>query len=104
MFHRIGHGVDVMNETNPEQLLREMAERNIMVEICLTSNAVILGVSGPQHPLSEYMRADVPVALATDDEGKYDGTLVIPSAVPLGDYDLYARTSGDSRCGRGAGP
>ncbi len=24
---RIGHGVDVMNETNPEQLLREMAER-----------------------------------------------------------------------------
>jgi len=46
-----------------------MAERNIMVEICLTSNAVILGVSGPQHPLSEYMRADVPVALATDDEG-----------------------------------
>jgi adenosine deaminase len=66
---RIGHGVDVMNETNPEQLLHEMAERNIMVEICLTSNAVILGVSGPQHPLSEYMRAGVPVALATDDEG-----------------------------------
>jgi adenosine deaminase len=66
---RIGHGVDVMNETNPEQLLREMADDNIMVEICLTSNAVILGVSGPQHPLSEYMRAGVPVALATDDEG-----------------------------------
>ena len=43
-------------------------------------------------------------ALATDDEGKYDGTLMIPSAVPLGDYDLYVRTAGDSRCGRGAGP
>jgi Transglutaminase-like superfamily len=42
--------------------------------------------------------------LATDDEGKYDGTLMIPSAIPLGDYDLSARTSGDSRCGRGAGP
>ncbi len=66
---RVGHGVDLMSETNPEQLLREMAERNIMVEICLTSNAVILGVSGPQHPLSEYIRAGVPVALATDDEG-----------------------------------
>ena len=66
---RIGHGVDIMQETNPEQLLHEMAERNIMVEICLTSNAVILDVSGPQHPLSEYMRAGVPVALATDDEG-----------------------------------
>ncbi|HEY1732184.1 MAG TPA: adenosine deaminase [Terriglobales bacterium] len=66
---RIGHGVDVMNETNPEELLREMAARNIMVEICLTSNDVILGVSGPQHPLSQYIQAGVPVALATDDEG-----------------------------------
>jgi adenosine deaminase len=66
---RIGHGADVMNEKDPHQLLREMADRNVMVEICLTSNAVILGVSGPQHPLSEYMRAGVPVALATDDEG-----------------------------------
>jgi adenosine deaminase len=61
--------VDVMNEKDPHQLLREMAERNVMVEICLTSNAVILGVSGTKHPLSEYMRAGVPVALATDDEG-----------------------------------
>lgn len=66
---RIGHGVDVMNESHPFELLKEMADRNVMVEICLTSNDVILGVSGPQHPLSEYMRAGVPVALATDDEG-----------------------------------
>ena len=43
-------------------------------------------------------------ALATDDQGKYDGTVMIPSTVPLGDYDLYVRTSGDTRCGRGAGP
>ncbi len=66
---RIGHGVDVMNETNPEELLHEMSARGIMVEICLTSNDVILGVSGPPHPLSQYIRAGVPVALATDDEG-----------------------------------
>ncbi len=46
-----------------------MAARDVMVEICLTSNAVILSVSDPQHPLREYMRAGVPVALATDDEG-----------------------------------
>jgi adenosine deaminase len=66
---RIGHGVDVMNETEPAQLLKEMAERNVMVEICLTSNAVILNVRGKQHPLAEYIGAGVPVALATDDEG-----------------------------------
>ena len=66
---RIGHGVDVMNESRPFELLQEMADRNVMVEICLTSNDVILGVRGPQHPLSEYIRAGVPVGLATDDEG-----------------------------------
>jgi len=66
---RIGHGVDVMNELRPFELLHEMARHNIMVEICLTSNDVILGVRGPQHPLREYIRAGVPVALATDDEG-----------------------------------
>jgi adenosine deaminase len=66
---RIGHGDDVMNETRPFDLLREMAGNKVMVEICLTSNEVILGVSGPQHPLREYIRAGVPVALATDDEG-----------------------------------
>jgi adenosine deaminase len=66
---RIGHGVDVMNETRPIELLHEMASDKVMVEICLTSNDVILGVRGPQHPLREYIRAGVPVALATDDEG-----------------------------------
>ena len=66
---RIGHGVDIMNETHPLDLMREMAQRKIMVEICLTSNDVILGVRGPRHPLRDYIRAGVPVALATDDEG-----------------------------------
>ena len=40
-----------------------------LVEICLTSNDLILGVRGPQHPLPAYMRYGVPVALATDDQG-----------------------------------
>lgn len=67
--NRIGHGVDIMNEDEPEELLREMARNNIMVEICLTSNDVILGVSGKRHPLATYIEYGVPVALATDDEG-----------------------------------
>jgi adenosine deaminase len=66
---RIGHGVDVMNEDRPLDLLREMAQRKILVEICLTSNDVILGVTGNAHPLPIYLRYKVPVALATDDEG-----------------------------------
>jgi hypothetical protein len=46
-----------------------MARRNVMVEICLSSNDGILNVKGKQHPLAMYLKAGVPVALATDDEG-----------------------------------
>jgi len=66
---RIGHGVDIMMEKDPVGLMKEMAERNVLVEINLTSNDVILGVSGDEHPFPTYLKYGVPVALATDDEG-----------------------------------
>ena len=66
---RIGHGVDIMYENQPQALLKEMAARHIMVEINLTSNDVILGVNAPWHPLPTYRAAGVPIALSTDDEG-----------------------------------
>ena len=66
---RIGHGVAVMSEDNPIGLLEEMAKKRVLVEICLTSNDMILGVTGDRHPLPIYMKYGVPVALATDDEG-----------------------------------
>jgi adenosine deaminase len=66
---RIGHGTAVMSEDDPIGLLQEMAKKNVLVEICLTSNDTILGVSGDRHPLPVYMKYGVPVALATDDQG-----------------------------------
>jgi adenosine deaminase len=66
---RIGHGVDVFYEDDAAGLLKEMAQKHIMVEINLTSNDVILGVKGVDHPLAGYRAAHVPVALSTDDEG-----------------------------------
>ncbi len=66
---RIGHGVDVLHEDRPYDLLKEMAAKHVMVEINLTSNDVILGVSGKDHPLPIYRKFHVPVALSTDDEG-----------------------------------
>ncbi len=66
---RIGHGVDVMYEDRPWQLLKEMADRHVMVEINLTSNDVILNIKGDEHPFMLYRRMGVPVALSTDDEG-----------------------------------
>jgi adenosine deaminase len=66
---RIGHGVDVMYEPRPHELLKEMAAQHVMVEINLTSNDVILGIAGDDHPLPIYHQFHVPVALSTDDEG-----------------------------------
>ena len=58
-----------MHERNPYDLLKEMARRRVMIEICLSSNDLILGVTGKQHPLATYLESGVPTALATDDEG-----------------------------------
>jgi len=66
---RIGHGVDVLYEDDPDALLRLMAQRRVMVEINLTSNDLILGVRGGRHPLRMFLAYGVPVALSTDDEG-----------------------------------
>lgn len=66
---RIGHGVDILSERNPVGLAREMARRDVLVEVPLTSNRQILGVSGRRHPLRFYRSHGVPIALATDDEG-----------------------------------
>ena len=66
---RIGHGVDVMYEDRPHELLKEMAAKHVMVEVNLTSNEMILGVSGKHHPLPIYQMFRVPVAFSTDDEG-----------------------------------
>ncbi len=66
---RIGHGVDVMYEDHPHELLKEMSAKHVMVEVNLTSNDVILGISGKDHPFPIYRQFHVPVAFSTDDEG-----------------------------------
>ena len=66
---RIGHGVSIMQEKDAIGLLKEMAARNVLVEINLTSNDEILDVSGADEPLLTYVKYGVPVAISTDDEG-----------------------------------
>jgi adenosine deaminase len=66
---RIGHGVDIASEAGAPALLARMARDHVAVEINLTSNDVILGVRGSDHPLALYRQAGVPVVLSTDDEG-----------------------------------
>jgi adenosine deaminase len=46
-----------------------MKQRGVLVEICPTSNEVILNVKGEEHPFKQYWEAGVPLTIASDDEG-----------------------------------
>lgn len=75
---RIGHGVSVLSETSGDgvaDLLADMAREDVAVEICLTSNALLLDAVGDLHPLEAYRSAGVPVALSTDDQALFGTTI-----------------------------
>ena len=57
-----------MYEDDATGLLKELAKKHVMVEINLTSNDGILGITGDRHPFQYYRAAHVPVALSTDDQ------------------------------------
>ena len=70
---RIGHGLTAIED--PE-LMREMAERQIPIEICLSSN-VRTGCcqSLEAHPLPKYVEAGMMVTLNTDDPAMFSTSL-----------------------------
>lgn len=86
---RIGHGLDVLSETDSPGLMDLMRTRNVLVEVCLSSNDQILEVRGADHPLAQYIARGVPVALATDDQGVSRSSLA----------GEYARGARDQRLG-----
>ena len=89
---RIGHGADVLLETDSTGLLAEMAKAGVLAEICLASNDQILELSGAAHPLSDYISAGVPVALATDDQGVARSSLALEHRRAVIDQQLDYRT------------
>ncbi|HWI72575.1 MAG TPA: adenosine deaminase [Baekduia sp.] len=70
---RISHGVRAVEDPD---LVKELAEREIVLEICPTSN-VVLGVfpTYEDHPLGALRAAGVPVTLGSDDP-PYFGTTI----------------------------
>ncbi len=67
--HRIGHGTDIAYELGGMDTLKTMKNKQIAVEILLTSNELLLGVKGNAHPFPFYVSSGVPVVLAGDDPG-----------------------------------
>jgi len=88
---RIGHGVSIAWEDDADGLMAKMKKEGIAVEICLTSNASILGVSGQQHPLHLYRDRGVPVFLNTDDEGVSRSTLTLEWVKAVKDQGMTYR-------------
>ena len=65
---RIGHGLDVIYEQDPVELVALMARKHILVEDCLYSHELVRDMKGSENVLPTYLRGGVPVSLATDDE------------------------------------
>jgi len=85
---RIGHGVSIAWEDDLPGLLNKMKRNRVCVEICLTSNDVILNVSGDKHPFNLYREAGVPINLNTDDEGVNRSNLTMEFLRAVRTYNL----------------
>jgi adenosine deaminase/adenosine deaminase CECR1 len=81
--NRIGHGIDLAHESNAVGIMKTMREKDIPVEINLTSNSFINGVQGENHPITLYRKYGVPYVISTDDAGVTRHNLA-------GEYVLFA--------------
>ena len=82
---RIGHGIAAVRDPD---LMRHLRERDIPLEICITSNLVTGVVRRiEEHPVRQLYDAGVPMVLNTDDPGMFGCTL-------SGEYALAARQFG----------
>lgn len=89
---RIGHGDDIAYENHSLALLKEMANKQRLVEITPTSAAEILGVKGAQNQLHLYLSHHVPIALSTDDEGVLRTDLTQQYVLAVTDQHLNYQT------------
>jgi adenosine deaminase/aminodeoxyfutalosine deaminase len=70
---RIGHGIRAMEDP---LLVAHLAEKNIPLEICITSNVRTGAVASlKEHPVRRLYDAGVPIVLSTDDPALFDCTL-----------------------------
>ena len=85
---RIGHGIAAVRD---RELMRHLRDRDIPLEICLTSNLVTGVVERLEdHPVRRLFDAGVPVVLSTDDPAMFGCTLA-------GEYQLAAHRLGFSQ-------
>ncbi len=67
--NRVGHGNAIATSASRDKLLEDLSFSGTAVELSLTSNALLLGLTGDRHHLKLLWDAGVPVTLNTDDAG-----------------------------------
>jgi adenosine deaminase/adenosine deaminase CECR1 len=90
--NRIGHAVDVVHESNADQLLEKLKTRDVAIEVNLTSNAFILGVKNESHPITVYRRHKVPFVISTDDAGVSRNNLSSEFLIFVSRYKPHTRS------------
>ncbi|WP_342078557.1 adenosine deaminase [Yoonia sp. SS1-5] len=82
---RVGHGIGAIEDP---ALVSEIAEKEIVLEVCPGSNVVLNAVPGwAQHPIVKLRDAGVPVTVSTDDPPFFHTTM-------SDEYNMLARTFG----------
>ena len=83
--HRIGHGVKLIESP---ALLQYVVDRNIAIEICVTSNLQTKAISAvEEHPLRSFFDAGATVVICCDN-------CTVSGVTSTGEYDLCQRTFG----------
>ncbi len=79
---RIGHGIAAMND---ETVMDFLAEREVTLELCPTSNlrtgALARQIEKPsariaEHPLKMFFQRNIPITISTDDPAMFETTLL----------------------------
>lgn len=85
---RIGHGASIKYEENMFDTMRLMKQLDVPVEVCLTSNAQILGVDHKDHPFNLYKKSGIPVIVCSDDKGISRSDLTNEYDLAVNAFDL----------------